>query len=71
MEIDISYSFQIERNTMLETIRNQTEFRLVYNKKEIIHYDHIPHNLKGIRNIFLRVYACIYPKGFMGIPLRA
>ena len=28
----------------------QTEFSLVHNKKENCHYDHIPFNLKVIRN---------------------
>ena len=42
----ISYYFQIEKNMTVVTdfllIRNKTEFRLIYNKKENYHYDHIP-----------------------------
>ena len=38
-------------------IMNPTEFRLVHNDKKNRHYDHIPFNLKGIRNRFLCVCA--------------
>ena len=41
-------------------IMNQTEVRFVDNQTVNRHYDHIPFNLKVIRNRFLRVYIVIY-----------
>ena len=59
----ISDSFRIEGNAIVVTvfllILNQTEFRSVHNQEETRHYDHIPFNLKRIRNLFLYIYSCI------------
>ena len=55
----ISDSLQIARNMIVVTVflflREQTEVRLVHNQKENCHSDHIPLNLKRIRNIFVWV----------------
>ena len=48
--------FQMERNKIIVAlfflIMNQTEFRWVHNQKENCHYNHIPFNLRGIRERF-------------------
>ena len=52
-------SFQILGNTILVTVfllaMNQMELSLVHNQTENHHYNHIPFNLKAIRNLFSRV----------------
>ena len=47
------YLSKLKGLQVLLLIMNQTEFHLIYNQKENCHYNHIPVNLKGIRNIFL------------------
>ena len=58
-----TYSFEIERNIMVATflflIISQTEFRLVYNRKEIIGNLHIPLNLKRNKKYIL-LSLCLY-----------
>ena len=48
--------FQIEWNMIVVKVFfltvNQTEFRLVHNQMENCHHDHIPCDLKRIRNLF-------------------
>ena len=59
-ENSISYFFQIERITIVVTvfllIMKQIWVRLVQNEKENCNYNHIPINLKGLRNVFVSVY---------------
>ena len=58
-EKQVSNSFQIEGKMVMMTVlllnMNPMEFNLVHNQNENCHHDHIPFNLKGIRNIFLWV----------------
>ena len=57
-----SYSFKIERNIIVATFFftiSQTEFRLVYNQKEIIRNHHIPFNLKRNKKYIL-LSVCLY-----------
>ena len=39
--------------TVILSIFNQIEFNLAHNRKDNSHYDHIPFNLKEIRNKYL------------------
>ena len=54
--------------TVILSILNQIEFRLVLNRKENCHHDHFPFNLKVNGNLVFSVYIAVMSEGFQGSP---